>query len=178
MESRKKVSQYKNPILNDMDYLSNISAFQCLWESCKDHLDEVAITYRADINVEDKNKKVPVNVITYRKLIKNILKTYNSLKNLGVKEGDVISYSSITTPEFIYVMYASILIGAIFDPVDPRNTEEELLKHFENEPSKLYFAPEKMFGATRNIYKDLKYNNDIIYGIFTGSCKNRVKSFR
>ncbi len=135
--------------------LYNMNAFEALWESCKEHLNDIAITYRADLNVENKNKKPLVTTITYKQLIKNIMKTYESLKNYGVKKGDVVTYASITTPELIYAMYACILLGAIFDPMDPREKEEGILRHFKNEPSKLYFAPEKMFDSTRNIYGDL-----------------------
>ncbi len=167
----RKVNQYVDPKLRDRDYLSKLTAFDCLWESCKDHLNEVAITYKADINVLDRNKKTLSTIITYKELIKNIFKTYNALKNIGLKEGDVVTYASITTPELIYTMYACNLIGAIFDPIDPRLKEEDLLRHFKSEPSKLYFVTEKMFDATKNIYQDINAKN-----IITLSCTESLPS--
>jgi len=142
--------------------LENMNAFECLWECNKNHLNEVIITYRADLNVLDRNKQTLYKKITYKDLFKNIIKTVDSLKKLGVKKGDVVTYASITTPELIYTMYACIIIGAIFDPIDPREKEEGLLRHFKNEPSKIYFAPEKMFDSTRNVYGDLGVEKIII----------------
>ncbi len=138
-----------------VEELAKMSAVEALWECNKDHLDEVAITYRADTNVANLDKVPPITKITYRDLFKNIFKTYNSLKELGVKKGDIVTYASITTPEFIYTVYACLLLGAIFDPLDPRSKPDDLINHFNNEPSKLYFAPEKMFDSTREVYGDL-----------------------
>lgn len=138
-----------------MDELANMTAFQCIWENNKHHLKEVAITYKADTNVLNRDKKVPTTFITYEDLFKNIIKTYNSLKNLGVKKGDVISYATVTTPELIYTMYAANILGAIIDVIDPRENADNLLAHFKREPSKIFFAPEKMFDSTRQVYGDI-----------------------
>lgn len=138
-----------------VDELAEMSAVKALWECSKDHLDEIAITYSADLNVDDLNKKPMVTKITYRKLFDNIFKTYDSLKKMGVKKGDIITYSTITTPEYIYLVYACNMLGAIIDTIDPRSKEDDLLHHFQNEPSKLYFAPEKMLDSTLNVYNDL-----------------------
>lgn len=138
-----------------MDELANMTAFQCIWENNKHHLKEVAITYKADTNVLNRDKKVPTTFITYEDLFKNIIKTYNSLKNLGIKEGDVISYATVTTPELIYTIYAANILGAIIDVIDPRENADNLLAHFKREPSKVFFAPEKMFDSTREVYGDI-----------------------
>ena len=139
----------------EVDELEKMSAVKALWECSKDYLDDVAITYSADLNVENLNKKPLTTLITYRKLFDNIFKTYDRLKEAGVKKGDIITYSSITTPELIYTIYACNMLGAIIDPIDPRSKEDDLLHHFESEPSKLYFAPEKMLSSTLNVYQDL-----------------------
>lgn len=74
----------------DILEISKMNAFEALWNCSKDHLDDVAIKYMADINVCDINKKVLVNKITYKELFRNILNTYNSLIANGVKKGDII----------------------------------------------------------------------------------------
>ena len=160
MQGGEKMEKQKNMKLT-VDELANMSAVKALWECSKDHLDEVAITYSADLNVEDLNKKPMTTVITYRKLFDNIFKTYDSLKRMGVKKGDIVTYSTITTPEFIYTVYACNMLGAIIDPIDPRSKEEDLLHHFKNEPSKLYFAPEKMIESTLNVYQDINADHII-----------------
>ena len=157
-----------------VEELSKMSAFQCLWECNKNHLDEVAITFRADVNVKDRNKRVLATKITYNDLFNNIVKTYNSLKNMGVKKGDIITYASITTPELIYTFYASNILGSIMTVIDPRETSENLATHFLEKPSKLYFAPEKFFDNTKKIYKDIDVDK-IITMSFTESLPLPVK---
>ncbi len=151
-----------------VDELANMSALQALWECNKHHLDEIAITIKADTNVLDRTKKTLTTIITYRTLFNNIFKTIDALKRQGVKKGDTVSFASITTPELIYTAYACIGLQATFDPIDPRSKAEELIHHFENEPSKLYFAPEKMFDSTKEVYKDIKVDR-IITTSFTES---------
>ena len=139
----------------DILEISKMNAFEALWNCSKEHLDDIAIKYMADINVSDINKKVLVNKITYKELFRNILNTYNSLIANGVKKGDIITYSSISTPELIYTAYACVLIGAIFKPIDIRFNSEELLDQFKQTPSKMFF------GALPFVDRILPIHNDI-----------------
>ena len=145
----------KNNMPFSADQLSEMNAFECLWNCCKDHLNDVAITYRADLCTQDMNKKVLTTKITYKELINNIIKTYNSLKAHGVKKGDIITYSSITTPELIYTAYASILLGSIFKPIDVRFNSDELLDQFNSTPSKVFFGAKPFADKILPIYGDL-----------------------
>lgn len=168
--------------------LSKMNAFECLWNCSKDHLSDVAIMYGVDleintiqkikkkidqgINLSDKERKVFQNIkllrktynhsITYGDLISNILKTYNSLKSFGVKRGDVITFSSITTPELIYTIYASILLGSIIKPIDVRFNSEELLNELNSTPSKLFFGAEPFLNNIIPIIGDLKADQIVI----------------
>ena len=53
-----------------IEELSKMNAFEALWHCNKEHLNEIAINYMADVNVSDINKKVLINKITYRELLK------------------------------------------------------------------------------------------------------------
>lgn len=138
-----------------IEELSKMNAFEALWRCNKEHLNEIAINYMADVNVSDINKKVLINKITYRELFKNILNTYNSLIENGVKKGDIITYSSISTPELIYTAYACVLLGAIFKPIDIRFNSEELLAQFKQTPSKMFFGAQPFVDRILPIYKDI-----------------------
>jgi len=51
--------------------------------------------------------------ISYKELYKNVCKTANGLKNLGIKKGDRVTIYLTMIPELAYVMLACARIGAI-----------------------------------------------------------------
>lgn len=152
----------KNNMPLTIEELSKMNAFEALWFCSKDHLNDIAITYSVDFNVDDINKKTLINKISYKKLIDNILKTYKSLKENGVKPGDIITYSSITTPELIYTAYASVLLGSIFKPIDVRFNSEDLLKQFKLTKSKLFICSEPFLDKVLPIKNDIGVNKIIV----------------
>ncbi len=139
----------------EIEEISKMNAFDLLYNCNKDYLDAVAITYSADLSIEDTEKAPMTTRITYRQLFDNISRAYYALLKLGVKKGDIISFCSITTPELIYTAYASVLIGSIFDVVDVRLNTEQLKEHFESEPSKVFFAPKPFIDKALPIYKTI-----------------------
>lgn len=161
MNNKKELSAY-DMFPFTLDDLEKMNAFDCLFESCKNHLDDVAITYKADPNVSNLNKKPFVTVITYRKLIENIINIYNSLLENGVRKGDIITYSSITTPELIYTFYASCMLGSIFKVMDPRFKKEDILKQFEKTPSKIFFCGDILSNEVVPICHDIKADKIVI----------------
>lgn len=138
-----------------IEELSKMNAFEALWNCSKNHLSDIALTYSADLAVENIDRKPMIKKITYRQLINNILRVYKSLKDNGVKRGDIVTYSSITTPELIYTAYASILLGSIFRPIDVRYNSDDLLKQFLDIPSKLFFCSEPFLDRVIPVYKDI-----------------------
>lgn len=48
---------------------------------------------------------------------------------LGVKSGDVVVITTITTPETVYILYALNYIGAIPNMVDPRTSVEGMKEY-------------------------------------------------
>lgn len=76
------------------------SMYEYIWENNKNHLDDIALIYF--------NKK-----ITYRKMFEMIDKTASSFLSLGIKEGDIVTICSLSTPETIYCAYAINKLGAI-----------------------------------------------------------------
>lgn len=91
--------------------LPECTIYDFLWESNKEHMDDVAMVYS--------NQK-----ITYRKLFESINKTAAALSAIGVKSGDIVIMVTVTVPETIYAFYALNRLGAIPDMVDPRTSAE------------------------------------------------------
>lgn len=63
--------------------------YDYLWESNREHLDNVALDYFG--------YKIP-----YRKMFEEINKVAQAFANLGIKEGDTIIIAAVTIPEVIY----------------------------------------------------------------------------
>lgn len=90
--------------------------YDYLWESNKEHLDNVALDYFG--------YKIP-----YRKMFEEINKVAQAFSDLGVKEGDTIIIAAVTIPEVIYAFYALNQLGAISNMVDPRTSERGIQKY-------------------------------------------------
>jgi len=83
----------------------NASA-NCIDRHLKDKKNKTAIIWVGDDPKESKQ-------ISYKELHKNVCKTANGLKNLGIKKGDRVTIYLTMIPELAYVMLACARIGAI-----------------------------------------------------------------
>jgi len=97
--------------------------YDYLYKGNKDNLDEIALNYFD-------------NLITYGELFENIKKTAKAFLALGVKNGDIVTICSITTPEIVYSFYAMDLIGAVPNMVDPRTAVDGIREYIEEAESK------------------------------------------
>ena len=83
----------------------NVS-YNCIDRHVKENPNKIAIIWEGD-DPKDTKK------ITYEELLKNVCKTANALKQLGVKKGDRVTIYLTMIPELAYVMLACARIGAI-----------------------------------------------------------------
>jgi len=83
----------------------NASA-NCVDRHLKDKKNKTAIIWVGDDPQEYKN-------ISYQMLHKNVCKTANGLKSIGIKKGDRVTIYLTMIPELAYVMLACARIGAI-----------------------------------------------------------------
>jgi len=83
----------------------NASA-NCIDRHLKDKKNKTAIIWAGD------DPKVSKN-ISYKELHRNVCKTANALKNLGIKKGDRVTIYLTMIPELAYSMLACARIGAI-----------------------------------------------------------------
>ena len=72
------------------------------------------------------------NRITYDEFLKNILVCAKSLREYGVKKGDIVTICMPNMPEAIYIFYACNKIGAVSDIIHPLSSPEQI-KFYLNE---------------------------------------------
>ena len=89
--------------------LPKCTIYEYLFENNKDDIDDVALNYF--------NRK-----ISFRELFEKIDEASKAFSALGVKKGDIIIMSTVTTPETIYAFYGLNRIGAVANMVDPRTS--------------------------------------------------------
>ncbi len=107
--------------------LPKCTIYEYLYEQNKNHLEDIALNYFG-------------NKISYDKLFDNIEKAAKAFSALGVKEGDIVTVASISTPETIYSFYALNRLGAISNMVDPRTSTEGIKHYIEEVKSKLVIS--------------------------------------
>lgn len=89
--------------------------------------------------------------ITFYELFNNIELTANSLKELGVKENDIITISLPNIPEAAYLFYACSKMGVIANMVDPRTSDEGIKKYIEEVDSKLVIIIDSYFNKVKGL---------------------------
>src|SRR3989338_10960573 len=70
-------------------------------------------------------------------------KTANFLLGLGIKKNEKIAYIGLNSLQVIYVFYACQKIGAVFHPINPELSREELEYVLENSDTVCAFCDEK-----------------------------------
>lgn len=91
--------------------LPECTMYELLWESNKEHLDDIAINYYG-------------RKITYGQMFDEIEKTAKAFTALGVKKGEIVVVCTVNTPEMVYTLYALNRLGAIVNMVDPRTNAD------------------------------------------------------
>ncbi len=85
------------------------SIYQHMLKINTDHRDDIAIRYFK-------------NRITYGKLLDDIDQCAAAFQALGVKKGDIVTFCTITIPEFVVSLYALNKLGAAPLVLDPRDS--------------------------------------------------------
>lgn len=128
---------------------NKMTCYDELYEYNKDHMDEVAIEYFG-------------REITYKELFENIDKTAKAYTELGVKEGDIVTICSITTPEIIYSFYALNKIGAVSNLLDLRYTTKAIEKFVNEVNSKYFVTLDLAYPKIKDLVENTCVENNII----------------
>lgn len=87
--------------------LPESTIYEYLWESNKNHLDDIALEYFG-------------RTIKYGELFSYIESTEYSFERLGIKQGEIVALCMPNTPEGVIAFYALNKMGAIINLIDPR----------------------------------------------------------
>ena len=100
------------------------TAYDYLWKSNKDYLNNIALNYFG-------------RKICFSELFECIEKVAAAYQRFGIKPGDIVVFTTVTTPETIYSFYALSRIGAIANMVDPRTSAEGIRDYITETESKI-----------------------------------------
>ncbi|MBQ8132014.1 MAG: AMP-binding protein [Bacilli bacterium] len=79
------------------------------------------------------------NRITYNEFFDNINKCARSLREYGVREGDIVTICMPNMPEALYAVYACNKIGAVADMVHPLSSADQLSHYLKESKSRILF---------------------------------------
>ena len=126
------------------------TAYRYMTESNANRLSEVAINYYG-------------RKITHAELKKNIDETANAFAAAGVKQGDIVSFLSVATPETIYCIYALNKLGATANTIDPRMDVESIRRAVVESESKIFIVMNVVYEKIAGIVDELK--QDLIIAV-------------
>ena len=93
--------------------------------------------------------------VTYGEMLKKIDRLAEAYYALGVREGEYVSFLTVTLPEAIYSMYALNKIGAIGNFIDPRMDIQRILDAVQGVKSKVLVTLDIAWPKVAKIRKEL-----------------------
>jgi fatty-acyl-CoA synthase len=80
--------------------------------------------------------------ITYNELYENSNRIANSLIEMGINKGDVVSVISLNSPEYIELIFAVTKIGAVINPINVMLSPQDIAYIIGHADAKIIFAEE------------------------------------
>ena len=100
--------------------------------------------------------------ITYFELLENIDKAQKAFTKLGIKEGDVVSFSMPNIPETIYAFYALNKLGAVANMIDLRTNASRIQSYINDVDSKLLITVDAVLDKINEISPNINVTKTII----------------
>ena len=100
--------------------------------------------------------------ITVKQLIERIDECADAFAALGVKQGDMVSLLSASTPESIAVLYALNKMGASVNAIDPRMDAKSITRMIKGSGSKILVAIDIAYPKVAKIMPDVKLDHIIV----------------
>ncbi len=125
------------------------TCYETLYEANKDYPNDIAFRYLG-------------KEITYGEFFKIIEKTKESLLASGIKEGEIVTVCSITTPEVLALFYALNRVGAIPNFVDVRYPSEAIKEYIVESNSTKVFTLDLCLPLFEKISKDVNLE-EVVY---------------
>lgn len=124
-------------------------AFDYVMEINGDRLDQPALHYYG-------------RNISFLELNKRVNKAAKAFVALGVKEGDIVSFLSVSVPETIASVYALNKIGAAANTIDPRLDIKSIEKMIKDSGSKILVAIDVAFPKVKMIMDNINQEKIIV----------------
>lgn len=154
MQLKEKMLKLQN-VNNAKDLLPKENCYDFLYKCNKDRLNEKAICY------------LGAN-ITYGELFKKIDNCAKAFIKMGVKKGDYVSVSALSTPEGIITFYALNKIGAVSHMINPTLSDKELFEHISNVNSNLYVTMDLFYSdRIKNVISKTNINKVVVTSLLT-----------
>lgn len=100
--------------------------------------------------------------ISYKELEQRIDECASAFAAMGVKEGDIVSFLSVATPETIAAVYALNKLGAASNTIDPRLALSNIEKMVVDSGSKYLFVIDVAFPKVRAIMGKINQEKIIV----------------
>ena len=104
--------------------------------------------------------------ISFLELRKRVDAAAKAFAALGVKEGDIVSFLSVQTPETIASVYALSRIGAVANCIDPRMDTSSIRRMIQESGSKILVVLDIAFPKVRAIMAAIKQDKIIVQSPF------------
>ena len=117
------------------------SIYEFMMESSSEYKNLVAINY-----FEEK--------ITYKEMFNNIDIVARSLRDFGIKKGDVVTVCLPNMPEAIYIFYACNKIGAVCDIIHPLSSKDQIKFYLSESKSRFLFLVDFNYEKFKEIKED------------------------
>ena len=129
---------------------TNKSIYDFLVDEVGDDKDFIALNYFG-------------NRLSYNELFYNINICAKSLREFGVRNGDVVTICCPNMPEAIYAFYACNKIGAVADMVHPLSSPEQLFSYLDNSKSRILILVDFDYDKFKDIIeKTLVYKTILV----------------
>ncbi len=102
---------------------------------------------------------------TYKTLVTEIRKCAQSLKTLGIREGDRVTIAMPNCPQAIFMFYAINLVGGLANMIHPLSAEKEIEFYLEQSKSVAAITLDQFYGKFENVRKRVNLRNLIIASI-------------
>lgn len=113
-----------------------------------------------DLNIVTfENGDFAENVLTYADIVKQGRKIAQKLIKTNIGKGDTFALMMRNHPEFVYALYASILIGAVMIPIDPRVKGDRLKYMLNDSKAKGIILTSEFMANVTAVLPDLPYIN-------------------
>lgn len=105
--------------------------------------------------------------ITFLQLRKRVDAAAKAFATLGVKEGDIVSFVSVQTPETIASVYGLNRIGAVANCIDPRMDTTSIRRMIVDSGSKILVVLDIAFPKIHAIMSEIKQDKIIVQSAYT-----------